>query len=71
MARLAALRRTTAPTWDEIVARHSDHLPPRTLLVVFGDHGFALDERGAACQGGASPEEVLVPAFAFLTGETH
>jgi hypothetical protein len=50
-------------------------LAPRTLVTVFGDHGFCLDatENGTAPmrQGGASPEEVLVPGFAWLVGQTH
>lgn len=50
------------------ILRHAATMPPRTLLYVFGDHGFTLDASGAAYQGGASPEEVLVPAFAFLLG---
>lgn len=50
------------------ITRHAATMPPRTLLYVFGDHGFTLDASGAAYQGGASPEEVLVPAFAFLLG---
>jgi hypothetical protein len=54
-----------------VLARHCDHLPPRTLLVVFGDHGFTTDEHGNAVHGGASPEEVLVPAYMFLMGEVH
>jgi hypothetical protein len=44
---------------------------PRTLLLVTGDHGFTIDRGGSARQGGASPEEVLVGAFALLVGETH
>lgn len=48
---------------------------PRTLAVVFGDHGFLTDpnENWAtpARHGGCSPEEVLVPAFAWLVGATH
>jgi hypothetical protein len=49
---------------------------PRTMVVVFGDHGFRLDPKKAgtseeASQGGSSPEEVLVPAFAWLTGAVH
>jgi hypothetical protein len=50
-------------------------LPPKTLVFVFGDHGFVLDPldggttRGRS--GGASPEEVLVPAFAWLVGSVH
>lgn len=54
------------------VLRHAETLPDRTLLVVFGDHGFVIDSTaggsGPARQGGASPEEVLVPAFAWLLG---
>ena len=60
-----------------ILARFAETLPQRTLLYVFGDHGFRLapshDGRGtaAATQGGASPEEVLVPAYAWLVGGVH
>ncbi len=50
-------------------------LPPRTLAMVFGDHGFVVDTdrhgTNAGRHGGASPNEVLVPAFAWLTGATH
>ena len=50
-------------------------LPARTLVMVFGDHGFVLDPRGGgttrARHGGASPEEVLVPAYAWLVGGVH
>ena len=52
-------------------------LPPRTLLFLFGDHGFRLpaspDGRstGPATQGGTSPEEVLVPGQAWLVGGVH
>jgi len=50
-------------------------LPARTLVMIFGDHGFVLDQRGEgttrARHGGASPEEVLVPAFAWLVGGVH
>jgi hypothetical protein len=63
---------------DEIaraVVAHAQALPPRTLMFVFGDHGFRLDptasSTGPATQGGASPEEVLVPAFAWLVGGLH
>jgi len=55
----------------EAVARHIETLAPRTLLFAFGDHGFTIDKYGVACQGGASPEEVLVGAFAFLVGDVH
>ena len=53
------------------VAKHALTLAPRTLLLVFGDHGFTLAKDGAAASGGSSPEEVLVPAFAFLVAESH
>jgi len=50
-------------------------LPSRTLVMIFGDHGFVLDPLGAgttrARHGGASPEEVLVPAYAWLVGGVH
>ncbi len=52
-------------------------LPARTLVMVFGDHGFVLDRLGEegnstrAHHGGASPEEVLVPAYAWLVGGVH
>jgi hypothetical protein len=56
----------------DVVAELCEKLPPRTLLFVFGDHGFCLepqaDGTGALRQGGARPEEVLVPAFAWLVG---
>lgn len=64
---------------DDASAAIVDHLnkqPARTMVIVFGDHGFALDPAAIGTteevkQGGASPEEVLVPAFAWLTGATH
>jgi hypothetical protein len=51
--------------------RHAGSLAGRTLLFVFGDHGFTMDAGGVAKCGGASPEEVLVPAFALLVGDVH
>jgi hypothetical protein len=54
-----------------VLARHVSTLPARTLLFVVGDHGFSIDRRGQVQTGGASPEEVLVPAFAWLVGELH
>jgi hypothetical protein len=48
---------------------------PRTMAVVFGDHGFIADRSqnwaNPTRHGGSSPEEVLVPAFAWLVGATH
>ena len=50
-------------------------LPPRTLMFVFGDHGFRMASRDGgtlpASWGGASPEEVLTPGFAWLVGDVH
>ncbi len=60
-----------------VVARFMESLPSRTLLYVFGDHGFRLPKSpdgrstGPAQQGGASPEEVLVPGYAWLSGGVH
>ena len=60
---------------SNVLAEHFLRLPPRTLVMVFGDHGFLLDAHdsgtSAARQGGASPEEVLVPAMAWLVGAVH
>jgi hypothetical protein len=46
--------------------------PPDTLVVLFGDHGFywQANESGtsAAQRGGALPEQVLVPASAWVRG---
>jgi hypothetical protein len=54
------------------IASVMETLPPRTLLFVFGDHGFVLSPQGggtsAMKQGGSRPEEVLVPGFAWLVG---
>lgn len=61
----------------EVLARHLATLPPRTLCFVFGDHGFQLPvgpdglQTGEGRYGGASPEEVLVPGYALLTGGVH
>ncbi len=58
-----------------VVAAHAKSLAPRTLLFLFGDHGFQLDRTTAGTStgrcGGASPEEVLVPAFTWLMGDVH
>jgi hypothetical protein len=68
---------TLADEVTAVLARYLESLPPRTLLFIFGDHGFRLprsaDGRstGPATQGGASPEEVLVPAYAWLSGGVH
>ena len=63
---------------DDVATAVADHFAkqaPRTLVVLFGDHGFRLHDDAPpteeVTQGGASPEEVLVPAFAWLTGAVH
>jgi hypothetical protein len=63
---------------DEVARVITDYLgaqPPRTLVLAFGDHGFVLDQLDAGTaamrSGGSSPEEVLVPAFAWLVGGVH
>ena len=56
----------------EIVVKFMETLPPRTLLYVFGDHGFVLGHgsngwaTGPATQGGTTPEEVLVAGHGWL-----
>jgi hypothetical protein len=59
----------------EALATHFLNLPARTLVVVFGDHGFRVethpDGGWSTAQGGATPEEVLVPAYAWLVGSVH
>ena len=55
----------------EAIVRHVASLPARTLLFVVGDHGFTVDRRGRLDHGGATPEEVLVPAQAWLVGDLH
>ena len=55
----------------DAVLRHVESLPPRTLLLVLGDHGFTIDRRGRITHGGATPEEVLVPCLAYLVGDLH
>lgn len=60
----------------DALVKVAESVPPRTMMYVFGDHGFFLrntsDGRTAkAEQGGARPEEVLVPGYAWLIGGTH
>jgi hypothetical protein len=55
----------------DAIVRHFQTLPPRTLLLVIGDHGFTVDRRGRVTHGGATPEEVLVPCLSYLVGELH
>jgi hypothetical protein len=71
--RIEALADEVAP----ILVKYVETLPPRTLVFLFGDHGFRLPSStegratGPATQGGVSPEEVLVPAQAWLLGGVH
>jgi hypothetical protein len=55
----------------DVIGRHAASLPARSLLFVCGDHGFSIERDGSTRQGGASPEEVLVPAFALLVADVH
>jgi hypothetical protein len=81
-ARLGEPGAAVAPRLDQLAIELSEALAsaftkmaPRTLVAVFGDHGFCLEptEFGSSAmhQGNASPEEVLVPGFAWLVGQTH
>jgi hypothetical protein len=54
-----------------ILARHIQPLPARTLVYVFGDHGYTIDREGRIAQGGAHVEQVLVGGHAFLIGALH
>lgn len=62
---------------SDVVLKFEGTCPTRTLLCVFGDHGFRLSPSadgkttGPGMQGGTSPEEVLVPFHAWLLGEVH
>ena len=67
---VAALPDIAASVADAVL-KHIETLPPRTLLLVLGDHGFTIDRRGRITHGGASPEEVLVPCLAYLVGDLH
>ncbi len=67
---LAALPEVADAT-AQVIVRHAETLAPRTLLFVFGDHGFLIDKHGAATHGGASPEEILCGAFGLLVGDVH
>lgn len=56
----------------DLVVMFMETLPPRTLVYLFGDHGFVLGPgvngwpTGPSIQGGASPEQVLVSGHAWL-----
>jgi hypothetical protein len=62
---------------SDVVLKFEGTCATRTLLCVFGDHGFRLSTSpdgkttGPGMQGGTSPEEVLVPFHAWLLGEVH
>ncbi len=59
----------------EPLTRFAKSLQPRTLMFVFGDRGFVLpasDEgTGPGQDGGAAPEQVLVPGQAWLIGSVQ
>jgi hypothetical protein len=62
---------TIAEAVAEALFHHLRTVAPRTLVLILGDHGFTVDRRGELLHGGASPEEVLVPAHAWLVGDLH
>jgi hypothetical protein len=68
-ARLERLARELA----DVIVPWMRQQPPETLMVVFGDHGFHWQAHpagtSAAQCGGALPEQVLVPASAWLLRE--
>jgi hypothetical protein len=70
-AHVVAALEDIATSVADALLRHIETLPPRTLLLVLGDHGFTIDRRGQITHGGATPEEVLVPCLAYLVGELH
>jgi hypothetical protein len=65
----ARLERLAVRLADSIVP-WMQRQPPETLIVLFGDHGFHWESTpsatSAAQRGGALPEQVLVPASAWL-----
>jgi hypothetical protein len=69
--RLGELAHALADTLVPWIQRH----PPETLVVIFGDHGFHWEADAAGTspgqRGGALPEQVLVPASAWLLRETR
>lgn len=69
--RLGELARELADTLVPWIQRQ----PPETLIVIFGDHGFhwEADAEGTSPgqRGGALPEQVLVPASAWLLREAR
>jgi len=68
LERLAALLSDAIVPWMKTQ-------PPDTLVLVFGDHGFywQAGEQGTspAQRGGALPEQVLVPASAWMLGRSR
>jgi hypothetical protein len=56
----------------DLVVMFMETLPPRTLVYLFGDHGFILGPAvngwatGPSIQGGSAPEQVLVNGHAWL-----
>lgn len=67
LSRLAALLADSIAPWIQAQ-------PPDTLVVIFGDHGFhwqvTAGGTSPAQRGGALPEQVLVPASAWLLAPT-
>lgn len=59
------LAHEVATSIDKFARGERSRRPHRTLLFVFGDHGYAFD-RTSFHQGGAQPEQVLVPALSWV-----
>ncbi len=68
-ARVVEALAVIAQQVSDALLRHVETLPPRTLLLVLGDHGFTVDRKARITHGGASPEEVLVPCLSYLVGD--
>ncbi len=66
----AALAAEIADVVARFARRELSSRKQRTLLYLFGDHGFSFD-RGVPVQGGALPEQVLVPAQAWALDAVH
>jgi hypothetical protein len=65
-----ALAADTAQSIASFAERLLSDRKHRTMMYVFGDHGFTLG-KDRPIEGGALPEQVLVPAYAFVLDTVH